>query len=128
MGPKQTSLSMNASRVGGEDARGSDSLHDCDYTHHPPSRGSEFNRAYVMKACCEVSSPSSGVDGFAYSGFPKIDSRFRQRLRPLESGVCNEVLNLPHEAGDKHTGDLIGAAILRHRTLWRRLAHRLLTT
>jgi hypothetical protein len=45
----------------------------------------------------------------------------------LNPGVCNEVLNLPNEAGDEHTGDLIGAAILRHRTLWRGLAHRLLT-
>ena len=26
----------------------------------------------------------------------------------LNQGVCHEVLNLPHEAGDEHTSDLIG--------------------
>jgi len=60
--------------------------------------------------------------------FQKSTPDFVSACALLNPGVCNEVLNLPHEAGDKHTGDLIGAAILRHRTLWRRLAHRLLTT
>jgi len=35
----------------------------------------------------------------------------------LNQGVCNEVLNLPHEAGDEHTGDLIGTEMLHFTTV-----------
>ncbi len=30
----------------------------------------------------------------------------------LNQGICREVLNLPHEAGDEHTGDIIGTEVL----------------
>jgi len=35
----------------------------------------------------------------------------------LNRGVCHEVLNLPHEAGDEHTSDLIGAEMLHFTTV-----------
>jgi hypothetical protein len=59
--------------------------------------------------------------------FQKSTPDFVSACALLNPGVRNEVLNLPHEAGDEHTGDLIGAAILRHRTLCCRLPHRILT-
>jgi hypothetical protein len=35
----------------------------------------------------------------------------------LNQGVCHEVLNLPHEAGDEHTSDLIGTEMLHFTTV-----------
>jgi len=35
----------------------------------------------------------------------------------LNQGVCHEVPNLPHEAGDEHTSDLIGIEMLHFTTV-----------